>query len=117
MYLQADVSENYNWHCRIDIPYVIMDHVIPFFDNGQRATLTFTLKSPPKFYNIQSTDDLHLYAGEEAPQATDMLSAFANLNLRPQVKANRLERLCGLNASNNKNSALCMASLSCTNCM
>jgi hypothetical protein len=108
MYLQADISETYNWHCRIDIPYAIMDHIIPSFDNGQRAILTFTLKSPPKFYNIRSTDDLHLYAGEEAPPTTDILSSFTSLNLGPRVKKDRLERLCGLSASNTMNSALCM---------
>jgi hypothetical protein len=87
-----------------------MEHIIPSFDNGQRATLTFTLKSPPKFYNIRSTDDLHLYAGEEAPQTNTnaILAGLANLNLGPKVKANRLERLCGLSVSNTKNSALCM---------
>jgi hypothetical protein len=87
-----------------------MEHVIPSFDNYQRGSMTLTLKSPPKFYNIRSTDDLHLYAGEVAPQTnTDaILAGFANLNLGPKTKVNRLERLCGLSARNPKNSAVCM---------
>ncbi|KAF1839743.1 RdRP-domain-containing protein [Decorospora gaudefroyi] len=109
VYLQADVREEFNWHCRIDIPYLIMEHVIPSFDNGQRGAITFTLKSPPKFYKIRSTEDLHLYAGEEAPKTADILPGFAALDLgaKPTQKT-RLERLCGLNRVNNKNSALCM---------
>ncbi|KAJ4365647.1 hypothetical protein N0V83_008267 [Neocucurbitaria cava] len=112
IYLQEFAHRDFDWHCRIDIPYAILEHVLPSFGNGQRqGTITFTLKSPPKFYHIQSTEDLHLYAGKEAPPndlPNDMLSALASLNLGPSKKAHRLERLCALSQSDTKNSALCM---------
>ncbi|KAG9191768.1 hypothetical protein G6011_10502 [Alternaria panax] len=106
IYLQAGIAETFNWHCRIDIPYAIIEHTIPSADNGKHETITFTLKSPPKFYNIQSTDDLHLYSGEKAPN--DISSMLANLNVRPQKKVLRLQRLCKLSKPNEKSSALCM---------
>ena len=108
LYLQEGIAEAYNWHCRIDVPYAIVEHVIPSFDDGKHGTITFTLKSPPKFYSIRSTDDLHLYAGGEAPQHSNGLPDFASLSLGPKQKAHRLERLCSLNTKNTKNSALCM---------
>ncbi|KAF1936008.1 RdRP-domain-containing protein [Clathrospora elynae] len=108
VYLQQGVHEEFNWHCRIDIPYAILEHVIPSFDNGKRGTITFTLKSPPKFYNVRSTDDLHLYAGGETPQTAGILPDLASLTLGPSGKVHRLERLCALRKSNTKNSALCM---------
>ncbi|KAL1800749.1 hypothetical protein ACET3X_001091 [Alternaria dauci] len=109
IYLQAGISETFNWHCRIDIPYAIIEHTIPSADNGKHETITFTLKSPPKFYEIQSTDDLHLYTGQQAPyESNDISSMLASLNIRPQKKVLRLQRLCKLSKSNDKNSALCM---------
>lgn len=111
MYLQESTLESYNWHCRIDIPYAIIEHVVPSFgfeNQGRNGAITFTLKSPPKFYSIESTDDLHLYAGKEAPQVQILLAGLAALNLTSKQKTNRLERLCALNTKNTKNSALCM---------
>ncbi|ENI03580.1 hypothetical protein COCC4DRAFT_51488 [Bipolaris maydis ATCC 48331] len=111
VYLQESTLESYNWHCRIDIPYAIIEHVVPSFgfeSQGRNGTITFTLKSPPKFYRIESTDDLHLYAGKETPQAQILVAGLAALNLTSKQKTNRLERLCALNANNTKNSALCM---------
>ncbi|EMD68523.1 hypothetical protein COCSADRAFT_178332 [Bipolaris sorokiniana ND90Pr] len=111
VYLQESTLESYNWHCRIDIPYAIIEHVVPSFgfeNQGRNGAITFTLKSPPKFYSIESTDDLHLYAGKEAPQVQILLAGLAALNLTSKQKTNRLERLCALNTKNTKNSALCM---------
>ncbi|EFQ92511.1 hypothetical protein PTT_10351 [Pyrenophora teres f. teres 0-1] len=106
LYLQA--GEPINWHCRIDIPYAIIEHTIPSFENGRYGSIAFTLKSPPKIYSIQSTDDLHLYAGRDAPQMPDLLASLASLNLGPHKKTLRLERLCALSPEHTKNSALCM---------
>ncbi|CAO2656156.1 Nn.00g049590.m01.CDS01 [Neocucurbitaria sp. VM-36] len=110
LYLQpGGIHESFNWHCRIDIPYAILEHVIPSSENGKHGYITFTLKSPPKFYNIRSTDDIHLYSGEDAPRRTvGILPDLASLSLGSNDKTHRLERLCALNKSNNKNSALCM---------
>lgn len=108
IYLQQVTTENFDWHGRIDIPYAIVEHVIPSIENRKRGTITFTLRSPPKFYNIQSTDDLHLYAGTEAPSSVDLVSVLSRLTLEPKTKVNRLERRCALISSYSKNSALCM---------
>jgi hypothetical protein len=111
IYLQESNLESYDWHCRIDIPYAIIEHVVPSFNSekqGRNGAITFTLKSPPKFYSITSTDDLHLYTGKEAPEISTMFATFAGLSLGPKLKTNRLERLCALNPKNTKNSALCM---------
>jgi hypothetical protein len=106
IYLRAETAGVFNWHCRIDIDYAIIEHIIPSYGNGQHGTMTFTLKSPPKFYDIQSTNDLHLYSGGQAPK--DISSAFAELNIKPPRSALRLERLCKLSELRDKNSALCM---------
>lgn len=111
IYLQECMDESYNWHCRIDIPYAIIEHAIPSFNTekqGRNGSITLTLKSPPKFYSIESTEDLHLYAGKEAPQTVTSLPDFASLNLGPKRTKTRLERLCALNNKNSMNSALCM---------
>ena len=108
LYLQAGDTEPFNWHCRIDIPYAIVEHVIPSFDSGKHASITFTLKSPPKVYNIRSTEDLHLYAGKDAPPIDDLLANLSRLSLGPKEKTLRLERLCALSLEHTKNSALCM---------
>jgi len=106
LYLQA--GEPSNWHCRIDIPYAIVEHAIPSLENGKHGSITFTLKAPPKFYNIRSTEDLHLYTGNDAPQMPDLLAGLARLSLGPKEKTLRLERLCSLSPNHTKNSALCM---------
>ncbi|CAN9119100.1 unnamed protein product [Alternaria alternata] len=92
IYLQAGISETFNWHCRIDIPYAIIEHTIPSADNGRHETITFTLKSPPKFYEIQLLQMIYT----------------SKMNMRPQKKVLRLQRLCKLSKANDKNSALCM---------
>jgi hypothetical protein len=103
-YLQASSThEDSNWHCRIDIPYVILEHII-----GSRGTMTFTLKSPPKIYKIRSTDDLHLYAGHTAPQHVSIYPDIASLNLGLDTKIHRLERLTSLQSSLTMNTSLCM---------
>ncbi|KAH7378776.1 RNA dependent RNA polymerase-domain-containing protein [Pyrenochaeta sp. MPI-SDFR-AT-0127] len=108
LYLQQGIQKNFQWHCRVDIPYAILEHAIPSFDNGKRGAIIFTLKSPPKFYNIRSTDDLHLYAGKSEPQNAGILPDLAALTLGSKTKVNRLERLCSLERSNSQSSALCM---------
>ncbi|KAI4955654.1 hypothetical protein J4E91_001515 [Alternaria rosae] len=106
IYLRAETAEAFNWHCRIDIDYATIEHIIPSRGNGQHGTITFTLKSPPKFYDIQSTNDLHLYAGEQAPN--DISVALSRLGIKPPKSMLRLQRLCKLSKSHDMNSALCM---------
>lgn len=108
IYLQQSGKAGSSWHGRIDIPYAILEHVIPSVDLAQRGALTFTLKSPPKFYNIRSTDDLHLYAGEQAPVSSGQPPDIASLSLKPITKTHRLERLCSLGSSHTPHPALCM---------
>ncbi|KAI4691855.1 hypothetical protein J4E81_007382 [Alternaria sp. BMP 2799] len=106
IYLRAETAEAFNWHCRIDIDYATIEHIVPSRGNGQHGTITFTLKSPPKFYDIQSTNDLHLYAGEQAPN--DISVALSRLGIKPPKPVLRLQRLCKLSKSHDMNSALCM---------
>jgi hypothetical protein len=81
IYLKASVHQEYDWHGRIDIPYAILEHTIPSVDNGRRGSITFTLKSPPKIYEIKATEDLHLYSEIQSDTINVMLSVLANLNL------------------------------------
>jgi hypothetical protein len=67
IYLEQTQRQDYNWHGRIDIPYAILEHAIPSIEHGKRGSITLTLKSPPKFYEILGTDDLHLYTGSRQP--------------------------------------------------
>jgi hypothetical protein len=111
IYLRNGTHPEYNWHGRIDIPYGILEHVLPSADNGTRGSITFTLKSPPKIYQIQGTDDLHLYTGEEVTATSIVMSALSNLTLSssPQKRRPaRLERLCTLQRQHERNTALCM---------
>ena len=108
LYLQQSQNEAFGWHCRVDIPYATLEHVLPAVDHAGRGAITLTLKSPPKFYNIRSTDDLHLYSGSQAPQDLALSLGLSKLTLGPRRKTHRLERLCSLNSFNTKNSALCM---------
>jgi hypothetical protein len=111
IYLRNTTYHEYDWHGRIDIPFGILEHAIPSVDNGTRGSITFTLKSPPKIYRIQGTDDLHLYTGEQATTPPNRLPNLANLSLGVSLqnrRAPRLERLCTLQRRHDKNSALCM---------
>ncbi|KAF2849275.1 rna-dependent rna polymeras-like protein [Plenodomus tracheiphilus IPT5] len=108
IYLQQSAKKPFDWHGRIDIPHAIVDYAIPSYDDRGRAAVTLTLKSPPKFYNISSTDDLHLYAGTEPPSIANILPDFSKMSLRVTTKTNRLERLCALSPLHGKSAALCM---------
>ncbi|CBX98093.1 similar to rna-dependent rna polymerase [Plenodomus lingam JN3] len=108
LYLQQNAQSFFDWHGRIDIPHSIIDFAIPSHTDLGRTVVTLALKSPPKFYNISSTDDLHLYAGTEPPITADILSGFSRLNLGTTNRTNRLERLCSLSSLHDKSSALCM---------
>lgn len=112
IYLKNATSAEYDWHCRIDIPYAILEHTIPSVDNGKKGAITLTLKAPPKIYKISDMEDLHLYTGQSAPQAEfELGQLMGDLKLdtasrRP--KPPRLERLCRLQRLSGKNTALCM---------
>jgi hypothetical protein len=113
VYLRIAVHHEINWHGRIDIPYGILEHAIPSAENGTIGAITFTLKSPPKIYMInEETDNLRLYAGEQATATPNELPNPAGLSVVPQPqkdrRAPRLERLCSLHRQFDKNSALCM---------
>ncbi|KAH7085270.1 RNA dependent RNA polymerase-domain-containing protein [Paraphoma chrysanthemicola] len=111
IYLQKAERQEYDWHGRIDIPYSILEHTIPSIENGKRGSITLTLKSPPKFYQILGTDDLHLYTGGQAANSSGGMPDLAALAIsalnrgRPSVK---LERLCSLHPRHGMSSALCM---------
>ena len=111
IYLETTARDEYDWHGRIDIPYGILEHTIPFIENGKRGSITLTLKSPPKIYQIVGTDDLHLYTGKQPVINAGGLPTMANLTLGVSGRGRRvakLERLCSLQRSHDKNSALCM---------
>jgi len=109
VYLAAAEHLKSHGHCRIDIPYSIIDHAIPSDDNGIRGTIFLTLRSPPKIYKIEDTDDLHLYTGtepvEDAP-ASALTSTFRGLKLGP--KTQRMTRETSIMPHLDRNSALCM---------
>jgi hypothetical protein len=74
-----------------------------------------SLRSPPKIYKIQSTDDLHLYRDDSIRnfsfEIDDILSAdfvqkFTSLNLGAAPK--RLERDCCILPNYQRSAALCM---------
>lgn len=106
IYLAAAEHQEWHWHCRIDIPYAIIEHAIPSYENGTRGTITLTLKSPPKIYRIVSTNDLHLYSGREPGTVTTPMPLLDTLSLNPAGK--RMQRQCSLMHTYDKNAALCM---------
>jgi hypothetical protein len=110
IYLESSKHALYSWHGRIDIPYAILEHTIPSVENGQHGSITLTLKSPPKIYQIVGTDGLHLYTGGEPVVAVTALEiAMARLKVSDQSRRSaQLERLCKLQPSHDKTSALCM---------
>ncbi|KAF2130133.1 RdRP-domain-containing protein [Dothidotthia symphoricarpi CBS 119687] len=111
LYLEKGSYHGYDWRCRIDIPYTILEHTIPSITNGNRGSITFTLKSPPKIYQIQTEEDLHLYTGAQPNLIPNGMPDFARLELgtsNKRAQVPRLERLCALQRSHAKNSALCM---------
>lgn len=111
IYLEPSAHHNLHWHCRIDIPYAILEHTITSSENGQRGSITLTLKSPPKLYEIVDKQDLHLYAGQSANTNLKQVSCFAGMSLTTSKRnrpAHRLERLCALSHAHSKNTALCM---------
>jgi hypothetical protein len=105
VYLAAEEHREPYWHCRIDIPYSIIEHAIPSEDNNLSGTITLTLRSPPKIYKIEDTDDLHLYTGTN-PTVDRLISALRGLKLGP--KTQRLTRETSIMPHLHKNSALCM---------
>ncbi|KAF2641494.1 RdRP-domain-containing protein [Massarina eburnea CBS 473.64] len=112
IYLSAGVHHEHVWHCRIDVPYSIIEHVIPSVGNGIQGILSVTLRTPPKIYQIVSTHDLHLYSGNE-PALGNLLPSLERLSLSPGTQdqkknVKRLNRLCTLAHAHDKVSALCM---------
>jgi hypothetical protein len=111
IYLEQTQRQDYNWHGRIDIPYAILEHAIPSIEQGKRGSITLTLKSPPKFYEILGTDDLHLYTGRQAAANPSGLPDLAALNLGTLGRHRRpvkLARLCSLHPRHDRSSTLCM---------
>jgi hypothetical protein len=104
IYLQRSNYEDYNWHCRIDIPYAILEYVVPSLETGKQAALTFTLKSPPKIYQIETTEGLHLYTGGDVE---DLSSLFKDMSFQSE-KSRPLHRLCALQPYHTRNAGLCM---------
>jgi hypothetical protein len=111
IYLEASIHQEYNWHGRIDIPYAILEHTIPSVGKGTRGSITLTLKSPPKIYQVNDTEDLHLYTGRRKAAIDPLLLKLASLNIdfpSPSRKPARLDRLCSLRRVYDRGSALCM---------
>jgi hypothetical protein len=104
LYLQRSDDEGFNWHCRIDIPHAIIEHVVPSIESGKQAGLTFTLKSPPKIYQIETTEGLHLYTGGDE---IDLSTQFKSMSLQ-SVNSPPLHRLCALQPHHTRNAGLCM---------
>ena len=61
LYLRASAHIESGMHCRIDIPYSILEHTILSAEGEENCMMTFTLKTPPKIYMIQGHQDLHRY--------------------------------------------------------
>lgn len=111
LYLQKGTHMEYDWHCRIDIPYAILEHVIPSIVSGKQGAITFTLKSPPKIFKIQTEDDIHLYTGAQPnpmPNGVIDLSSLSLGTSKKRAQSPQLERLCALQPSQAKTSSLCM---------
>ncbi|KAF2466775.1 rna-dependent rna polymeras-like protein [Lindgomyces ingoldianus] len=101
IYLQQGAHANLA-HCRIDISYSIIEHVVPSAGHGKNPIISFTLRTPPKIFKIINTDEVHLYSNEESPITT----SFERLSLDPAQK--RLRRLCRLNNEFEKANGLCV---------
>lgn len=111
IYLETATAHGFDWHGRIDVPYAILEHTISFVEDAHRGSITLTLKSPPKIYQIVGTDDLHLYTGKQATASAYALPMLASLNLGGASNSRRiakLERLCSLQTHYDKCPALCM---------
>jgi hypothetical protein len=112
VYLAAGVHDDAHWHCRIDIPYSIVEHVIPSQDNKYRGNISLTLRSPPKIYRIVSPDELHLYTGREFENDIEKILDMAVLSLtRPSPlkgPSKKLIRETSIMPGLDKNSALCL---------
>ena len=111
IYLESrkDAASRADWHCRVDIPYGIIEHTIPSNDRGQ-GFLMLTLKSPPKIYRIESDENLHLYTNTEKVPGLRMpdLGAMSLNASRPSERERPLQRLCMLQRHYHKSAALCM---------
>ncbi|KAL6709446.1 hypothetical protein ACN47E_001381 [Coniothyrium glycines] len=108
LYLAANSSrkEDSDWHARIDIPYAIVEHVIVSDGGGKQGIVAFTLKSPPKIYEIRRLDDINLYSGKMDDTGIDHItSALATLNLG---QSQPLARLTSLNKSRKMNVGISM---------
>jgi hypothetical protein len=106
---QKDAASRADWHCRVDIPYGIIEHTIPSNDRGH-GSLMLTLKSPPKIYRIESDENLHLYTNTEKVPGLRMpdLGAISLNASRPSERERPLQRLCMLQRHYDKSAALCM---------
>lgn len=113
IYLESrkDAASRADWHCRVDIPYSIIEHTIPSNNRGQlEALLMLTLKSPPKIYRIESDENLHLYTNTDkvpGPRMPDLGAISLNAS-RPSERERPLQRLCMLQHHYDKSAALCM---------
>jgi hypothetical protein len=111
IYLETATVNGFDWHGRIDIPYAILEHTISFVEDAHRGSITLTLKSPPKIYQIVGTEDLHLYTGRQSTAAANGLPMLASLSLGAPNRGRRiakLERLCSLQTKHDSCPALCM---------
>ncbi|KAF3004792.1 hypothetical protein E8E13_002785 [Curvularia kusanoi] len=111
IYLESrmNAASRADWHCRIDIPYGILEHTIPSNESGQ-GFLMLTLKSPPKIYRIFSTDSLHLYRDTQSitmPQLQHLGAMFLQASLS-SGRERSLHRLGTLQNHYDKSAALCM---------
>jgi len=107
IYLAAITQPGYHSHCRIDIPYAIIEHAIPSH-TGSKGTIHLTLKSPPKIYRIENTNNIHLYSGKASDSIDDVLSALAGFTIRSPSKTKSLHRLCSLADEKSITAALCL---------
>lgn len=93
-----------NWYGRIDIPYQIIEHTIPELPKYDRAGyMTFTLRSPPKIYQILNLDELHRYTGYQ-PGRT-LSESSQRTSKRQEFK---LKRKMFLHRDYDRNVGLCM---------
>lgn len=112
IYLKSTNYADADWHGRIDIPYAIIEHAIPeLHHNGSPGTITFTLRSPPKVYQILDLEDLHRYDDKQAVHAYEILSHLANLDISKDKRNGqevKLERRSNLHRRFDRNVGLCM---------
>ncbi|KAH7393915.1 RNA dependent RNA polymerase-domain-containing protein [Phaeosphaeria sp. MPI-PUGE-AT-0046c] len=112
IYLESTDYADSDWHGRVDIPYAIIEHTIPeLHGKGSPGSITVTLRSPPKVYQILDLEELHRYDAKQAVAEPDALLDLVNLSITKDKRSGqgvKLERRTILHRKYHRNVGLCM---------